>query len=44
MKAVLSVPHGAVVNINSEPFYQNGKYINNLEKGNVEIMETAIPQ
>ena len=44
MKAVLSVPHGAVVNINSKPFYQNGKYINNLEKGNVEIVETAIPQ
>ena len=44
MKAVLSVPHGAVVNINSKPFYQNGKYVNNLEKGNVEIVETAIPQ
>ena len=44
MKAVLSVPEGAVVNINSKPFYQNGKYINNLEKGNVEIVETAIPQ
>ena len=44
MKAVLSVPHGAVVNINSKPFYQNGKYINSLEKGNVEIVETAIPQ
>ena len=44
MTAVLSVPHGAVVNINSKPFYQNGKYINNLEKGNVEIVETAIPQ
>ena len=44
MKAVLSVPHGAVVNINSKPFYRNGKYVNNLEKGNVEIVETAIPQ
>lgn len=44
MKAVLSVPEGAIVNINSKPFYQNGKYINNLEKGNVEIVETAIPQ
>ena len=44
MKAVLSVPHGAVVNINSKPFYQNGKYVNNLEKGNVEIVETTIPQ
>jgi len=39
MKAVLYVPAHAVVNINSEPFYQNGEYINNDKIGNVEIVE-----
>ncbi len=38
MKAVLYIPADAVVNINSQPYYQNGCYINN-EMGNVEILE-----
>ncbi|MBR3868788.1 MAG: glycoside hydrolase [Clostridia bacterium] len=42
MKAVLYVPAGAAVNINSEPFYQNGEYVNGEKKGNVEIVEKAL--
>lgn len=38
MKAVVYVPTGATVNINSQAYYQNGKYISG-EIGNVEIME-----
>ena len=38
MKAVLSVPETADVNVNSEPYYRNGEY---LIKGNVEITQTA---
>ncbi len=41
MNAILHVPTGAVVSINSEPYYQNGEYINN-EIGNVEIVEKVI--
>ncbi len=41
MKAVLYVPTGAVVNINSKPYYQNGEYINN-ELGNVEVVEKPL--
>ncbi|MBR4051132.1 MAG: alpha-L-rhamnosidase N-terminal domain-containing protein [Clostridia bacterium] len=41
MKAVLYVPAGAEVNINSEPFYQNGEYINADKTGDVEIVEKA---
>ena len=37
-KAVLYVPKTAVVNINSEVYYQNGKYVNGVI-GNVEIAE-----
>ena len=40
MEAVLYVPDGAEVNLNSEPYYQNSEYING-EKGNVEIKETT---
>ena len=36
-EAVLYVPMGAAVNINAEPFYQNGEYIKG-EKGDVEIV------
>ena len=38
VNAVLYVPTGAVVNINSAPYYQNGEYVNG-EIGNVEIVE-----
>ena len=38
MKAVLYVPTGAVVNINSKPYYQNEEYVNG-EIGNVEIVK-----
>ncbi len=41
MKAVLYVPDHAVVNINSEPFYQNGEYVNADKIGDVEIMEKS---
>ncbi len=41
MKAVLYVPTGAVVNINSEVYYQNGEYVNG-EIGNVEIVENHL--
>ena len=37
-KAVLYVPTGAVVNINSEVYYQNGDYVNGDKTGNVEIV------
>ena len=37
MKAVLSVPENAVVNINSKLFYQNGKYVNSDIISEVEI-------
>ena len=36
LNAVLYVPDGAVVTINSEVYYQNGEYVNS-EVGNVEI-------
>ena len=38
MKAVLYVPTDAVVDINSQAYYQNGEYING-ENGSVEIVE-----
>ena len=38
MKAVLYIPTGATVNINSVPYYQNGEYVN-TESDNVEIIE-----
>ncbi len=41
MKAVLYVPTGATVNINSAPYYQNGEYVNG-EIGNTEIVEKAL--
>ena len=41
MNAVLYVPKGAVVNINSQIYYQNGEYVNN-QIGNVEIVEKVI--
>ena len=42
VKAVLNVPAGAVVNINSELYYQNGEYVNGNEIGDVEITEAVI--
>ncbi len=41
MQAVLYVPADAVVNINSEPFYKNGEYVNG-ETSNVKIVEKTI--
>ena len=41
MSAVLYVPTGAVVNINSKVYYQNGEYVNG-EIVNVEIVEKAL--
>ncbi len=42
MKAVLYVPDNAVVNINSELYYQNGGYINGFENANVEIIKEIL--
>ncbi len=41
VKAVLYVPDNAVVNINSQPFYQNGEYVNDSTAADVEIVETT---
>ena len=41
MNAVLYVPTGATVNINSKVYYQNGKYVNG-GIGNIEIMEITL--
>ncbi len=41
MDTVLYVPAGAVVKINSEPFYQNGEYVNGTS-ANVEIIEKTL--
>ena len=41
MKAVLYVPIDAVVNINSELYYQNGEYANGEITGDVEIIENS---
>ena len=41
MNAVLYVPTGATVNINSKAYYQNGKYVNG-GIGNIEIIETTL--
>jgi hypothetical protein len=41
MEAVLYVPTGATVNINSQSYYQNGEYVNN-ENTNVEIVQKAL--
>ncbi|MBR2315832.1 MAG: glycoside hydrolase [Clostridia bacterium] len=42
MKAVLYVPANAVVNVNSEVYYQNGSYVNGGKAGNIEITEKSI--
>ncbi len=42
MKAVLYVPTGAAVNINSDVYYQNGEYVKGEKIGNVEIVEKAL--
>ena len=42
LKTVLYVPKGAVVNINSEPFYKKGEYVNGDKKGHIEIVEKAL--
>ena len=39
MKAVLYVPTGAIVNINSESYYQNGEYVNAGTSLDIEIIE-----
>ena len=41
VKAVLYVPAGATVNINSESYYQSGEYISGAA-GNVEIIENKV--
>ncbi len=41
LKAVLYVPKNAVVNINSEAYYKNGKYVNSENHCNVEIVEKS---
>ena len=41
IKAVLYVPEGAVVKVNSEFYYQNGEYVN-ADKTDVEIFEKEI--
>ncbi len=41
MNAVFYVPVGAIVNINSVPYYQNGEYANG-KVGNVEIIEKTL--
>lgn len=41
MNAILYVPTGAVVNINSQVYYQNGEYVNG-EIGEIEIVEKAL--
>lgn len=41
MNAVLCIPTNAVVNINSQVYYQNGEYVND-EIGNVEIVEKQL--
>jgi hypothetical protein len=41
MNAVLYVPTGVTVNINSKAYYQNGKYVNG-GNGNIEIMEITL--
>ncbi len=38
MKAVLYIPEGAFVNINSAPFYNGGEYINSSAAGTIEII------
>ncbi len=42
MKASLSVPSGAAVSINSQPYYKNGKYVNGDKAGVVEITENEL--
>ena len=42
MKAVFCVPNNAVVNINSEAYYRNGEYVNEIENRNVEIVEKKL--
>ncbi len=42
MKADLYVPQGAVVNINSEPFYQNGEYVNNKSDYDITILTKVL--
>ncbi len=42
VNAVLYVPTGAAVNINSKPYYQSGEYINSDKTGKVEIVEIAL--
>ncbi len=42
IKAVVYVPDGAVVKINSVVCYQNGKYINDSKNNNIEIVEKSI--
>ena len=39
MSAVLYVPKGATVNINSAVYYQNGEYVNSDKNGAAEIVE-----
>ncbi len=42
MEAIIYIPTGAIVNINSELFYQNGEYANGGKIGNVEVVEKPL--
>lgn len=42
MNAVLYVPTNAVVNINSELYYQNGEYVKGDKIGEIEIVEKTL--
>ncbi len=42
LKAVLYVPDGAAVKVNSEPYYQKSQYVNGDKISNVEIVERAL--
>jgi hypothetical protein len=42
IKTVVYVPDGAIVKINSVVCYQNGKYVNNGENSNIEVVEKTI--
>ncbi len=42
IKAVLYVPAGAEVNINSQAYYQNGEYVNSDKTREIEIVEKAL--
>ena len=44
MRAVLYVPSDAVVNVNSEPYFQNGEYAKGGNTHNIEIIEKSFAE